>query len=112
MRILLITTTLLCFFIATLLGITIFSKPGGLLKGPQPCTDTEHQTESQYDVYNNKLVLTINEQTHEYELWSEKPHKSSDADWDIFYVKHADSCHYCDSIKAHRPTRNQEIINE
>lgn len=111
MRILLITTTLLCFFIATLLGITIFSKPGGLLK-EQPCTDTERQTESQYDVYNNKLVLTINNQTHEYELWSEKPHKSSDAVWDIFYVKHADSCHYCDSIKARRPIRNQEIINK
>lgn len=111
MRILLITTTLLCLFIATLLGITIFSRPGGLLRA-QPCTDTERQTESQYDVYNNKLVLTINEQTHEYELWGEKPHKSSDADWDIIYVKHSDSCHFCDSIKAHRPTRNQEIINE
>ncbi len=111
MRILLITTMLLCFFIATLLGITIFSEKGALLK-KDPCTDTECQAESQYGIYNNKLVLTINEQTHEYELWGEKPHKSSGADWDIFYVKHADSCHYCDSIKARRPIRNQEIINK
>lgn len=112
MRILLITTTLLCFFIATLLGVTIFSGPGGLLKGPQPCADTKRQTESRYSVYNNKLVLTINDQTHEYELWSEKTHKSGDTDLDIFYVKHADSCHFCDSIKARRPIRNQQIINK
>ena len=107
MRAILITTLILCLFIASLLGITIFCG-----RENEIINNKTDATESQYGIYNNRLVLTINEQTHEYELWGEKPIKSSGADWDIFYVKHADCCHFCDSIKASRPIRNQEIINE